>query len=147
MYKEPSAICSVSVEIPVSFHDTDAMGVVWHGNYLKYFEIAREALFDQHGYDYQKMQNDGWSLPVVDTQLHYRTMISVFDKVITVTAFLTSLTNKVTVDYKACKADGTLCCFGSTTLVAFDVARKELSFALPQALLDAFPERLRGERD
>ncbi len=26
------------------FHDLDPMRVVWHGNYMKYFEIARDGL-------------------------------------------------------------------------------------------------------
>ena len=32
-------------EIRVNYFDTDQMGVVWHGNYIKYFEMAREELF------------------------------------------------------------------------------------------------------
>ena len=29
------------VEIPIRFSETDAMGVVWHGNYLKFFGVLR----------------------------------------------------------------------------------------------------------
>ena len=32
------------VVLTVSFHDCDPMGVVWHGNYFRFFEIGREAL-------------------------------------------------------------------------------------------------------
>ncbi len=35
---------TVDVELTIPFHDVDAMGVVWHGNYFRYFEIAREKL-------------------------------------------------------------------------------------------------------
>ena len=34
----------------IPFHDIDPMGVVWHGNYFRYFEIAREALLNQIDY-------------------------------------------------------------------------------------------------
>jgi acyl-CoA thioester hydrolase len=53
---------SVRVEITIPFHDTDAMGVVWHGNYFRYFEIAREALLKQFNYGYRQMQASGLCL-------------------------------------------------------------------------------------
>ena len=40
----------VIIEVP--FHDVDTMNVVWHGHYLKYFEIARCKLLDQFHYNY-----------------------------------------------------------------------------------------------
>ena len=33
-----------SVELEVPFHDIDGMGIVWHGHYFKYLEIARTKL-------------------------------------------------------------------------------------------------------
>ncbi|WP_368860434.1 acyl-CoA thioesterase, partial [Klebsiella pneumoniae] len=49
----------VEVSITVPFHDVDAMEVVWHGNYFRYFEIAREALLDQFDYGYRAMRDSG----------------------------------------------------------------------------------------
>ena len=40
----------VIIEVP--FHDVDTMHVVWHGHYLKYFEVARCKLLDQFNYNY-----------------------------------------------------------------------------------------------
>ena len=40
---------SAEVEIEIPFHDVDSMKIVWHGNYAKYFEIARCALFESIG--------------------------------------------------------------------------------------------------
>jgi acyl-CoA thioester hydrolase len=42
---------SFEVKIRVPFFDLDPMQIVWHGNYLNYFEIARAALFDSKGVD------------------------------------------------------------------------------------------------
>jgi acyl-CoA thioester hydrolase len=44
---------TTEVEITIPFHDVDMMGVVWHGNYFRYFEIAREALLNQFDYGYR----------------------------------------------------------------------------------------------
>ena len=43
------------VTITVPFHDVDAMGVVWHGNYFRYLEVAREQLLKQFDYGYRQM--------------------------------------------------------------------------------------------
>ena len=34
----------IGVELEVPFHDIDGLGIVWHGNYFKYFELARTEL-------------------------------------------------------------------------------------------------------
>ena len=39
------------IELGPAFHDLDPMGVVWHGHYLKYLELARCALLQT--FDYQ----------------------------------------------------------------------------------------------
>ena len=41
----------VSVEIEVPFHDVDLLGVVWHGHYYKYVELARTKLLRAAGLD------------------------------------------------------------------------------------------------
>ena len=52
---------STRVDITIPFHDADAMGVVWHGNYFRYLEIAREQLLKQFDYGYRQMQASGLS--------------------------------------------------------------------------------------
>jgi acyl-CoA thioester hydrolase len=39
----------VSLDIRVRFNETDALGIVWHGYYLHYFEEGREAFGRKHG--------------------------------------------------------------------------------------------------
>ena len=43
---------SYEVQLKVPFHDLDPMQMVWHGHYLKYFDIARSGLFDDSGVDF-----------------------------------------------------------------------------------------------
>lgn len=62
---------SASVEAEVPFHDVDTMEVVWHGHYVKYFEIARSALLDQFDYNYPQMRESGYAWPVVDLHIRY----------------------------------------------------------------------------
>jgi acyl-CoA thioester hydrolase len=37
------------VELEVPFFDLDPMNIVWHGNYVKYLEVARCALLETIG--------------------------------------------------------------------------------------------------
>lgn len=58
-------------EFKAEFFDTDPMGIMWHGNYVKYLEMARCKLLDEIGYNYIKMQNNGFTLPIVKMDLKY----------------------------------------------------------------------------
>ena len=41
----PPGLPSVEIELEVPFVDVDSQRIVWHGNYFKYFELARVQLF------------------------------------------------------------------------------------------------------
>jgi len=59
----------VTVKIP--FHDADPAGIVWHGRYFKYFELARCELLEAIGYSYRQMAESGYLWPVVDLQVRF----------------------------------------------------------------------------
>ena len=61
--------CDIEVEVP--FFDVDLMEIVWHGHYVKYFEIARCVLLDKIGYNYMKMRESGYTWPVIDLRIRY----------------------------------------------------------------------------
>jgi len=60
-----------SISHSVQFHDTDAMGIVWHGNYYKYFEIVRCHLKRKLGIDVQDLVALGYAMPVVTSSAKY----------------------------------------------------------------------------
>ncbi len=57
------------IEIP--FHDLDPMNIVWHGNYIKYMEIARCNLLEKVGYGYNNMKDDGYVYPVAKVDMKF----------------------------------------------------------------------------
>jgi len=65
------ALLSAEIELEVPFHDVDSMAVAWHGNYVKYLEIARCALLKRIDYDYPQMHASGYLWPVVELHLKY----------------------------------------------------------------------------
>lgn len=62
---------SETIEIEARFCEVDSMKVVWHGNYMKYFEDAREAFGKKYGIDYLTIYGEGYFVPIVDINFHY----------------------------------------------------------------------------
>ena len=48
------------------------MGVVYHANYLNWFEIGRTQMIREMGFTYRGMEEEGVLLPVVDLDIKYR---------------------------------------------------------------------------
>ncbi len=56
----------------VSYGETDAMGVVYYGNYLHWFEQARSLFIRQQGMSYADIEQRGLLLPVREAYCRYR---------------------------------------------------------------------------
>mgnify|MGYP000595579951 CR=1 FL=1 len=74
---------SDKIEIRIRYAETDQMGVVHHGNYALYLEMARIEWLRKLGISYKKMEEDGIALPVVSLSVKYKKTIQ-YDDVITV---------------------------------------------------------------
>ena len=57
--------------ITVRFNEIDAYRVAWHGHYVAWMEIGRNALSGQFGLDAEQLYAAGYLGPVVDLQLKY----------------------------------------------------------------------------
>ncbi|OPX88453.1 MAG: Acyl-CoA thioester hydrolase YbgC [Pelotomaculum sp. PtaB.Bin104] len=60
------------MEIRVYYEDTDAGGVVYHSNYLKYFERGRTEYLRDRGFSVGEMARRGFVFPVVHLEIDYR---------------------------------------------------------------------------
>jgi acyl-CoA thioester hydrolase len=59
---------SYEIRLTVPFHDVDPMQIVWHGNYLKYFDIARFELFHNAGVDlWEFFKKTNYLFPITKT--------------------------------------------------------------------------------
>ena len=67
----PRRPTAVEVDIEVPFYDVDMMSVVWHGNYVRYLEVARCRLLDSFDYGYAEMFESGFAWPVIDMHVRY----------------------------------------------------------------------------
>jgi acyl-CoA thioester hydrolase len=60
------------ISVRVRYSETDQMGVVYHGNYLPYFEIGRVEWLRNHGISYKSMEESGVALPIVNININYK---------------------------------------------------------------------------
>lgn len=60
------------MEIRVYYEDTDSGGVVYHSNYLKYFERGRTEYLRDRGFSVGEMARQGIVFPVVHLEIDYR---------------------------------------------------------------------------
>lgn len=60
------------MEIRVYYEDTDAGGVVYHSNYLKYFERGRTEYLRDRGFSVGELAANGFVFPVVRLEIDYR---------------------------------------------------------------------------
>jgi acyl-CoA thioester hydrolase len=125
---------SAEIELQVQFFDLDPMQIVWHGNYVKYLEIARCALFDRIDYNYEQMKASGYAWPVIDMHLRYIGSAR-FGQKILLRATLVEWENRLKIDYLITDtASGKRLNRASTTQVAVDIATGEMCFVSPAVL-------------
>ena len=66
-----TAELSEVARVRVIYGDTDQMGMVYYGNYLRYFEAGRGAFLRAHGRSYRDVESDGLRLPVIEARVSY----------------------------------------------------------------------------
>jgi len=130
------------VEMLVPVFDVDSMDVVWHGHYVKYFEVARCALLERIGHNYQQMRDAGYAWPIIDVQLRYMRGAR-FNQRIVVRADLVEWENRLKINYLIRDAEtGERMTRGSTVQVAVEIASGEMLLASPRVFVEAVERAL-----
>jgi acyl-CoA thioester hydrolase len=73
------------VQVTVRYAETDMMGIVYHANYLPWFEVARTALLREQGFPYRQLETDGYRIPVLEVSAKF-VRPALYDDTLTVVA-------------------------------------------------------------
>ncbi|MCX6333606.1 MAG: thioesterase family protein [Bacteroidia bacterium] len=73
--------------VRVRFSDVDSMGVVWHGQYIRYFEDGREDFGNKHNINYLDFHKRGILIPIVNIECDYKRPLVYGDTAIVETRF------------------------------------------------------------
>lgn len=126
-----------STLVRVRFSESDAMGVVWHGNYLKYFEDGRESLGKKFEMTYQDMYAKGFVVPIVNANLSYKAPIQFGDEMEITTKLIFTQAAKLIYEYKVYNLSSKkLSCVGKTEQVFLKESSRSLELFMPQFYKD-----------
>ena len=138
---------TTTVDIEIPFHDCDPMNVVWHGNYPRYFEVARCQLLRLFNYDYTDMVASGYMWPIVDMRLKYVGSAK-FTQIITVSATLVEHEHRIKINYLIIdKKTGTKLTKGYTVQAAVSIETNELQLESPAILFKKLQPYLTALRE
>lgn len=88
--KEITRGASTKVRVQVRYGETDKMGVVYHGNYLRFFEVARVEILRGVGYPHKKLEESGLLFVVSETGAKYLATAG-YDDVIEIHGWISDL--------------------------------------------------------
>ena len=115
---------SFDTQIRVLYRDTDKMGVVYHANYIVYYEAARNELFRSIGLPYTMLEERNIVMPIVEVESKYKAP-AYYDDLLTVRATMKEMPFvRAIVEYEVYNEAGTLLNVGTTVLGYVDIERK-----------------------
>ncbi len=108
-------------QVKVRYAETDQMGIVYHGNYAQYYEIARTECFEaSSGMTYASMEAEGVMLPILEFQAKYLKP-ALYNQVLTIKTIVKEIpTVRLIVEYEMYNEEKQLINIGKTTLVFVD---------------------------
>lgn len=121
----------------VMYADTDQMGVMHHGSYVKYLEVARTELMRACGMAYAEMEKSGVMSPILDMNIKY-IKPALYDEVLTVQTWVSNIKgSRIVFNYEIFNEDKLLT-KAYTTLVFLDAKTRR-----PSNIKDEFVEVIR----
>ncbi|HYT72580.1 MAG TPA: thioesterase family protein [Gemmatimonadales bacterium] len=108
-----------AITLRVNYSETDQMGVVYHANYLIWFDRARTELMRETGVSYKELEQQGVYLAVSEVSVRYRAAAR-YDELVRVRCWVRELASRrVTFGYAVDRAEtGELLATGATALVS-----------------------------
>lgn len=129
--------------LKVRYSETDQMGVVHHGNYAQYLELARIDWLSHLGVSYKNMEENGVMLPVLTLDFKFKKS-AFFDDELTVKTFLKKIpTFRIVFDYEIYNQNQDLLTIASSTLVFVDTKTRK-PILCPPYLLEIIENSLIG---
>lgn len=132
-------------EIIIEFHDLDPLKVVWHGNYINYFETGRRCLLEKIGFDYYEMEKSGYAFPVIEVSVKYLGSLRYKDRAC-IKSILDEYENRLRIRYEIRNVHtGQITTKGVSTQMAYDMRNNDSCFVCPQILIDKVEAVIREE--
>ena len=129
---------SYEIRLKVPFHDLDPMQVVWHGNYMKYFDMARFGLFEAAGIDlYRCLAEDRCVFPITRTEVKHIAPLRPNDEFVC-RAKVTEAVYKIVMRFEIRRLpSGEICARARSEQVAVRLPDMAMAFEIPASIRQA----------
>lgn len=108
-------------EVQVRFNELDPLRIVWHGNYIRYFEDGREDFGAKFGISYIDVKEAGVATPVINVNCDFKQMLRYPETILVETTYQTNPAAKIILNYKIFRKEtNELIATGQTTQVFTD---------------------------
>jgi acyl-CoA thioester hydrolase len=131
---------AVATRVRVRYAETDQMGVVYHANYLVWFEVGRVELMRALGLDYGRMEaEEGCMIAVVEATARFRAPARYDDELRIETRLVAVRSSVIRFRYRVVReSDERLLAEGETTHVV--VGRDMVKRRLPESYAARFQQ-------
>jgi len=131
------------MKVRVRFREVDALQMVWHGHYIGYFELGREAFAEVYGITYHRLVDAGFAAPIVHVACDYKLPARYGDTLEITVRLFQRPTSKLEFAYEIRRAaDGTLLAVGQSVQVLTTL--EGVLMMRPPEVLKTFWEQWRG---
>lgn len=131
---------TVEARIRVRYAETDQMGVVYHANYVVWFEVGRVELLRSIGLPYKQLEEEGILIAVAEVTARYKRPARYDDEIAVRTTVKQVRGSIIRIGYQVVRVvDEELLCEGETVHVVIDREFKRAN------LPDAYAARMAGE--
>ncbi len=135
---------SFETRLRAEFFDVDSMNVVYHGNYVKFLEVARCNLLDKIGYGYSEMVATRFMFPVTTLSLKYVRSLR-FEEEMVVRASLVEWENRIRIKYEIRSLEtGKVVTKAETTQMAVKMPEEETLFVCPKVFTEKVEAIING---
>jgi len=132
----------VEVKTRVKFNECDVMGVVWFGNYMRYFEEGSAAIGRKCGMTFKDFYKARLKAPMVQCHTDYHSPLFLEEEFTIKATIHYSEAAVIEKEYQIIKADGSLAASGYTVQLLMDIDNKHIAISPP--LLEKCRERWRN---
>ncbi|MBN1111927.1 MAG: acyl-CoA thioesterase [Bacteroidales bacterium] len=112
------------------------MGIVWHGNYVKYLEDGRESFGKKFGIGYLDMFANGTMTPLVKVDIDYKNLVEYGETLIVETSYENCDSAKIILNYKIYKKSDNKVAVTARTIQVFVNLQRELLLYPPTFFTD-----------
>lgn len=123
---------TIKTDIKIRFGEVDSMGIVWHGNYVKYLEDAREEFGKKYGLGYMDVYNHyGFMLPIVKLDIDYKNQLFYGDEAEMTISIIENPASKLIFEYELRRKKDNLLILNAISIQVFMNSNRKLELNTP----------------